>query len=430
MRRLAATLATLAAGAGLALALAGAGGEDGRYRVDAIFANASFLIPGQDVRVAGANVGTVVDVTLTPGNRARIQMEVDERFAPFRSDADCFIAPQSLIGERFVQCAPGTPRGRPLEPRGGRPPTVPLARTHSPVDPDLVVSTLDLPLRERLTIVVNELGTGLAGNGDALNAAIRRATPAVQATRRVLRVVDRDRAVLGRLIDRSDEVLDELARRRGRVGAFIAEAERVASTVGSRTPAVRAGIDRLPATLSETRASLGALGTLAGRSRPLLGDLRAAAGPLAGLIARVGPFSRAARPALRDLARMARPGRATLREGAPVVAALRRFARPVVPAAGLLARLSESLRDNGVPEGLQTFLANTALALARFDGFSHILPAYTVAPPECVEYAERTTPSCDGRLARGGAGRARGAGSRAGAGGAGGERLLSYLLDR
>lgn len=418
MRRIAALALTLAACAAVAVALTAAGGGGDRYRVDAIFGNASFLIPGQDVRVAGTTVGSVVDVRVTPDNKARIAMEVDPEFGPFRSDADCFIAPQSLIGERFIQCAPGTPRGAPLRTDGEHPPTVPLANTHSPVDPDLVVNAFRLPTRERLTLIVNELGTGLTGNAEALNAAIRRAAPALEQTRRVLRVVNADRRVLGRLIERSDEVVGELARRRGRVAAFIAEAERVASIAGRRSPAVAEGIRRLPGTLLETRSSLDALTALADRSRPLLSDLRAAAAPLDALVGEVGPFSRAARPALRRLARMARPGRSTLREGAPIVRDLRRFARLSVPAGSLLARLSESLRDNGVPEGLQTFVANTALALARFDRFSHILPAYAIGAGECQNYAQATNPACDGHLVKGPATTTRAGG-----------RLLSYLLD-
>ncbi|MEO6497270.1 MAG: MlaD family protein [Solirubrobacteraceae bacterium] len=418
MRRIVALAFSLTACAAVALALSAAGEGGTRYRVDAIFGNASFLIPGQDVRIAGTTVGAVTEVTVTSDNKARIAMEVDPEFGPFRSDADCFIAPQSLIGERFIQCAPGTPRGEPLRAGGDHPPTVPLANTHSPVDPDLVVNTYRMPTRERLTLIVNELGTGLTGNAEALNAAIGRAAPALAQTRRFLRIVNADRRVLGRLIERSDEVVGELARRRGRVASFIAEAERVASIAGRRAPAVAAGIRGLPDTLFETRASLDALTTLADRSRPLLGGLRDAAQPLDDLIGEVGPFSRAARPALRRLARMARPGRVTLREGAPIVRDLRRFARLSVPTGDLLARLNESLRDNGVPEGLQTFVANTALALARFDRFSHILPAYAVAAGECQNYAQTTTPACDGHLVKGPATTTRA-----------GQRLLSYLLD-
>lgn len=418
MRRVAAIAATLLGAGALAFALTAAGGGDGRYRVDAIFDNASFLIAGQDVRIAGANVGSVVDVTVTPDNRARVAMAVDGRFAPFRSDADCFIAPQSLIGERFVQCVPGSPRGRVLRAAGDRPPTVPVTNTHSPVDPDLVVDTYRMGVRERLSLIVNELGAGLAGNGDALNAAIHRAAPALQATDRVLRIVDGDRVVLGRLIDRSEAVIGQLARRRARVAAFIGRAERVSVTAAQRRGALGEGIRRLPGTLDETRRSLASLRALAVRSRPLLGRLRTAARPLARLVGDVAPLSRAARPTLRRLAAMARTGTTTLRAGAPTVARLRRFAALAVPAGSLLATLNESLRDNGVPEGLQTFVANIALALARFDRSSHILPAYVVAPPECLRYAASTTASCDGRLNP----RALDSTTRAGG------RLLRYLL--
>jgi phospholipid/cholesterol/gamma-HCH transport system substrate-binding protein len=103
--------------AGLALSAAGGGGPQiGDYRVDAIFDNASFLIPGQDVKIAGAKAGSVVDVKLTPQHEARIQMRVGKEFAPFRSDADCTIQPQSLIGEKFHPVHAGHPAGHASSP--------------------------------------------------------------------------------------------------------------------------------------------------------------------------------------------------------------------------------------------------------------------------------------------------------------------------
>ena len=404
MRRLAALGAVLLA-AGLVFVLAGFGfgGGDDRYRVDAIFDNASFLIAGQDVRIAGANVGSVKDVVVTPDNRARVEMAVDPRFGPFRSDADCFIAPQSLIGERFVQCAPGSPRGTVLHGSGGHAPTVPLANTHSPVDPDLVIDTYRLPTRQRLSIIVNELGAGLAGNGAALNAAIRRASPAIQATQDVLRIIDRDRHVLGELIDRSDQVIGELARRRGRVRSFVEEAKTVSVTSAERRGAIAEGLRRLPATLGETRTSLDTLRSLANRSRPLLGDLALSAQPLNRLVGDVPPLARAATPALTHLGRMARVGNAALRDGAPVVKQLRQFSDYAVPAGQLTRELNESLQANGVVEGIQTFVMNIAISLARFDKSSHILPSYVVAPPDCGVYATTTSPACDAHFVKGAA---------------------------
>ena len=61
-----------AIGAGLLIgALAAAGGGDDGYRVRAIFDNASFVIPGEDVRVAGVTVGSIADVDLTSGTGPR-----------------------------------------------------------------------------------------------------------------------------------------------------------------------------------------------------------------------------------------------------------------------------------------------------------------------------------------------------------------------
>jgi len=403
MRRLA-FLAVVLLGAVVAVvAGCGAGGSavsSQTYRVDAIFDNAAFLIPGNDVRIAGANVGSVTAVKVTPDQKARISMEIDERFAPFRSDADCFIAPQSLIGERFMQCAPGTPRGRELK---GDPPTVPVTNTHSPVDPDLVTASMTLPVRERLSIVLNELGAGLAGNGEALSAAIRRANPAIQATQDVLHIVDRDRSTLGRLVDRSDQVIGQLAQRRDRVASFIQEASDVADTAARRDGNISEGIRRLPDTLDETRASLSALRTLAQRSRPLLGELRKAAGPLDRLTGDVPPLADAARPALKHLATMSRTGTQTLREGRPVVKRLRTFADLAVPAGDLATELNESLRDRGVVEGIQTFLYQVALTISRYDKDSHLQPSYLVSVADCALFAETTSPSCDAHLTPGSA---------------------------
>ena len=404
MRRAAVASLLIVAGALVfALSGCGAGGSSGGYRVDAIFDNASFLIPGQDVRIAGANVGTVTDVVVTPDHRARISMRLDDRFAPFKSDADCFIAPQSLIGERFIQCAPGTTRGRALKPSGGHAPTVPVTNTHSPVDPDLVVATFRLPVRQRLSIILNELGAGVAGNGRNLNAVIRRANPAIQATQDVLRIVSRDRQVLGDLIDRSDTVIGELAKRRSRVADFIDQAAQVSRTAAARNGAVSEGIRRLPATLDETRSSLRALTTLSNRSRPLLGDLRQAAPSLTRLVRDAPPLAKAARPALDHLASMSRTGTQTLRDGRQVVKQLRAFAKLGIPAGQLVATLNESLRDRGVVEGLQFFVYNIALSISRYDGTSHILPSYLVAPGECAAYARVTIPGCDAHFVTGAA---------------------------
>jgi virulence factor Mce-like protein len=403
VRRLAGAAGALCAVlAGLALSAAGGGNGSTDYRVDAIFDNASFLIPGQDVKIAGAKAGTVVDVKLTPQHKARIEMKVGKQFAPFRSDADCTIQPQSLIGEKFIQCAPGTPAGTPLHAIGDEAPTVPLADTHSPVDIDLVNATFRAPTNQRLALLLDELGAGFAARGDDLNAAIRRANPALQETRRVLGILSGDRARLRSLISASDQVLAQLARHRGAVKGFLRHGAAVAKVTAQRSAELEASAQRLPALLAEAQPALSNLRTLAEQGTPILRDAWAATPQLRRLAHSAGPLADAARPALTRLGRAAKAGEPALAAAAPVVSRLRAFARAALPTGVSVNALVQSLRRRGVVEGLQTFTYFAALATSRFDKYSHTLPAHLIGSA-CSQYATATVPGCSANFAGGGA---------------------------
>ena len=69
--------------------------------------------------------------------------------------------PQSFIGEYFIDCQPGTSPDR--LPDGGR---VPVEHTSSTIGLDLVNNILRRPYRDRLRLIVGELGTGLAGRAE------------------------------------------------------------------------------------------------------------------------------------------------------------------------------------------------------------------------------------------------------------------------
>jgi ABC-type transporter Mla subunit MlaD len=405
MRRVAGVLLVLCAAAAVFVALGAAGGGGGArgYRVDAVFDNADFLVSGQDVKIAGAVVGQVSGVHLTPDRKARVEMQIEEGFAPFRSDASCTIRPQSLIGEKFVACEPGSPRGRPLVARGGSAPVVPLARNHSPVDLDLVVAALRLPYRQRLTLLVNELGTGLAGRPQDLNAAIRRANPALQQANRVLAILDRDRYTLGRLIDASDTVVARLAQHRGEVASFIGRADRVARAVADRRGDLGLAIHRLPPLLDQLEPSAQELAGLATEARPVARDLRTAARPLQLLLGDFGPLSDAARPTLVELDRLSVTGRRALRATDPVARKLLPVAQRLPEVARLARVLNESLKARGVVEGLQRFVYFATAATSRFDRFSHILPSYQLAGT-CQQYATTPVAGCSANWHPGGGG--------------------------
>ena len=392
------TLAVLAIGASAAVATLGAGGSAPTYRVDAVFDSTANLIPGQDVKIAGARVGQVSDIELTEDRKARVEMDVEEGFAPFRADAECTIRPQSLIGEKFVQCHPGTPDQPPLADGEGGAPAVPLENTHSPVDLDLVFAALREPYAERLAIILNELGTGVAGRADDINAAIRRANPALQEINDVLAILDRDRASLGRLVDQSDRVIAELTRRRGSVTSFIERSDRVAREVAGRRAELGEVIERLPPLLDELEPTADRLAAFAADATPTLRDLRRAAPGAEALLADFDPVADAARPALERLAEASEVGRRAVRSAIPVAARLKPVAAILVPITELAADLNESVQENGAVEGLQLYTFYGAGAQARFDQFSHILPSYQLAST-CQQYAREPVEGCSAHFA-------------------------------
>jgi ABC-type transporter Mla subunit MlaD len=401
IRRLA-TLAVVALAVAGALVMAGAGDDGERYAFAAEFDSADFLVSGQQVKIAGAVVGEVTAVRLSERRTAIVEMAVRPDFGPFRSDASCEIRPESLIGEKFVDCSPGTPDGEPLRARDGGPPTVPLEHTSSPVDLDIVFSALRLPYRQRLTLLVSELGTGLAGRPKELNAAIRRANPALQRANEVLAILNRDRRALGTLIDDSDRVIAELASRPREVEGFIARSEQVMRAVADRRGDLGRAIDGLPPLLAELEPAANDLSALAADARPVARELRSAAGPVERLFGELDPLTEAARPTLVKLTELSRTGRSAVRAATPVADRLLPVAQRLPETASLARELLDSLQANGVVEGLLEFVRLGSAATARFDRFSHIAPSYQIGGT-CNVHATELDPVCDAHFGGGAA---------------------------
>ena len=91
--------------------------DEETYEVRAIFDNAGFIIPGEDVKIAGVKVGKVSSLDVTEDFKAAVVLEITEPgYQDFRQDASCIVRPQNLIGERFVECKPTQVRSANSEP--------------------------------------------------------------------------------------------------------------------------------------------------------------------------------------------------------------------------------------------------------------------------------------------------------------------------
>jgi phospholipid/cholesterol/gamma-HCH transport system substrate-binding protein len=372
--------------------------DGGPYTVRAIFDDASFAVTGENVRIAGANVGSITALGVTPQHRAAVTITIDDsRFAPFYSNAHCEIRPQSLIGEEYVNCTPGTSSAHQLH-RIRRGPgageyALPVARTSSPIDTDIVQDISTEPVRESLAVVIGELGTGLAARGSDLNAVIHRANPALGNTEKVLRILASQNRTLADLASNSDKVLAPLARERRHIAAFVTEANTTAQAAAQRAADISRTFHEFPRFLAQLRPLMTDLGTLSSQGTPVMQDLGESATPLGREFAELTPFAKAARSSLINLGRAARESQSDLVASEPLARELLDVGRQARPSATSLATLLQSLNSTGGIEDLMTLLYHGVGAANGFDSLGHYVRAEPITGP-CSFYVRKPLVGC------------------------------------
>ncbi len=422
MRRVLAVIVVLGAAGALAFVAVGAkGGDGGAYEVRAIFDNAGFVIPGEDVKVAGVKVGTIDSLDVTKDDKAAVVLDItDPGFQDFRQDAGCIVRPQSLIGERFVDCrltrtrAPGAKLPPPLRRIEDGPGTgqylLGVDHNSKSVDIDLIADISREPERQRLSLILNELGTGLAGRGADLRDVIRRADPALKEVDDLLRVLATQNRTLQRLARDSDTVLAPLARDRVKVADAISSSSRVAAATASRRGDLEADIQRLPPFLTQLKPTMTRLGALSDEMTPVLDDLDSVAPQVNRLIIQLGPFSQAATPALQTLGQAADVGTPAVIAARPVIARLRRLTSVTRPVGRTLAAVLESLQRTRGIERLMDYVFYQAQSINGFDSIGHYLRAELIVN-QCSNYAIKPVPGCSSNFLGAGAARASAAAS-------------------
>ncbi|MBV9607452.1 MAG: MCE family protein [Solirubrobacterales bacterium] len=407
MRRLAliAVVLILAAAAATVASASGAGGANGTYLVRAIFDDASFAVPGEQVRVAGAPVGSISSLGVTGDKKAAVTLEIDDaRFTPFHANATCAIRPQSLIGEMYVDCDPGTAAAPALHRINRGPGTgsyyLPVTGTHSPVDFDISQDIYREPVAERLAIILNELGTGLAARGSDLNAVIHRADPALANTDQVLKILASQNRALAKLATDSAAVLTPLAQQRRALADFIVQANTTAVASAARANDIQHSIQLLPGFLRQLKPLMADLGTLADQGTPLAGELNTSASALGREFTELTPFAKAARTSLIALGNAAQKSQGPLLATLPLDRRLQRLGNQAAPAAALLDRLTASLNRSGAIGQLMALLFYGTNAANGFDNLGHYVRDELLVS-DCTGYATSPVPSCSANFTKG-----------------------------
>jgi phospholipid/cholesterol/gamma-HCH transport system substrate-binding protein len=186
-------------------------GSTDTYRAE--FVDATGLVKGDDVRVAGVKVGSVKDVSIVDRTRALVTFEVQSDTALMRSTR-AEIRYRNLVGQRYVALT------NEIGSTGVLPPgsTIPVDHTSPALDLTVLFNGFK-PLFQALSpSEVNELSYEIIqvfqGQGGTLNGMLAHTASITQT------LADRDR-VIGQLITNLNSVLAHVGRRNRQLNQLI-----------------------------------------------------------------------------------------------------------------------------------------------------------------------------------------------------------------
>jgi len=427
MRRALITVAALAAVIVVVVLLAGGSGGSNGYVVRAIFDNAGFMVKGEEVRVGGATVGKIESVNVTmpgevdsykngkwqavPGKAVLVMRIDDPGFQDFRSDANCYIRPQSLIGEKFVDCRPTLPRapGSKLPPPLRTIPTgepgagqllLPVENNSTSVDPDLINNIQRLPYAQRFRLILNELGASLAGRGADLEEVVKRANPVLRDVDRLFGILSSQRRQLAQLSADSEQILRPFSRERASVAGFFSNAGAAAQASAERGADLEASLRKLPAFLRELRRTMRTLEGFSDAATPVFADLGRTAPSLTSATRALTPFSAASTVSLKSLGASGEVAGPQLRAADPVVRKIRDLSRSGARPNTNLAKFLGSVDETKGFDALVDLIYNTTAVTNEFDQYGHF-GRNIASLVDCLEYSsapEGKTGGCASRF--------------------------------
>lgn len=205
----------------LALTIANAQGG-ARSTYSATFTDASGLLPGDDVRIAGVVVGSVDKISIVDRRLAKVDFDVDSSQA-LPASVTAAILYKNLIGQRYLALAQGAgTTGAVLKPGG----TIPVERTKPPLNLTTLFNgfqplftALDPQQVNTLSMEIVQVLQGEGGTVESLLASTASLTNTI---------ADRDQ-VIGQVIDNLNSVLDTVNSRDSQLSDLISSLQQLVS---------------------------------------------------------------------------------------------------------------------------------------------------------------------------------------------------------
>lgn len=367
----------------------GAGGETDEYTIRANFVNSSGITTGANVRIGGANVGLIKKIFVNKQNQSSVVLGItDPAFHTFYADTECRIRLQSLIGEKYVECDPGTS----TKPELAADPTMDGRRllvvknTRSPVDMDQLLDAMREPQRERFRVIMSELGITLSGRGQDLQDIITRFDPTMKEVNDILKILAKQNDELEQMAVKGDQVMKEFAANRKHITGLFREADKTSRAVNAKRAELDATLARIPAFLDELEPTAHQFKQIAEEAAPVARSARLSAKNLSTFVSNTNELVEAANPAFKKFGDSLDVFRAQIPALQPIATDLNRFAGYRSSVTNI-RKLLESFDEQGGFMNLTSISYGVATAANGYDSFGHFMRAGMVLAGACFFYS-------------------------------------------
>jgi phospholipid/cholesterol/gamma-HCH transport system substrate-binding protein len=284
------------------------------FVVKAELSTAQAVTPGQGqtVTVAGVEIGEISKVELVNG-RALVTFKIEPKYDRIYRNATVLLRPKTGLKDMVAELNPGTEDAGQLDENE----VIPVSQTLPDVNLDEILASLDGDTRQFLQLLLGGAGEGLSGQGRNLSDVLRRFKPTARDLARVNDALAQRRVNIRRAIHNFSLVVDELGSKDAQIANFVQSNNAVFEVLANQDQSLRAILQELPSTLSESQKALTSVNAMATELGPTLQALLPGARALGPSLRETRPFLRQSTPIIRDeirpFVRAARPAVADLR---------------------------------------------------------------------------------------------------------------------
>jgi virulence factor Mce-like protein len=294
----AAAIALIAVAVVLMANAAKSGGSSRRLYV--VIPEAAEVIPGQNIRAAGVNVGSVGAVEpVDRGRAARVELDFDSQAWPVPQGSTLALRWGGTVSysNRYVLLNRAA-HGPPIADGA----IIPAAYFTLPVEFDTLTRIFTPAVRENVRSMLANAGATFSDARTPLAAAVTTAPPAVGQADALLRSLQENQATLDELVTSADRVTSAVDTADPGLGRLLTGAGATFNAIAGQSANLQATLDRVTPALGQTRTTLvhanttlTAAGQLVQRLAPGVVQLRGIAAPLSDILTtvlKVGPDAR------------------------------------------------------------------------------------------------------------------------------------------